>query len=705
MATQLTIFADSEITMRYKQPFLTQALNEKQAVNTPPGTYRGFRLGPNGANNTVTLSADPVALDHVVVYQTTAGSSITLRKTGGDLSLNLGALVDVVEKTWVLAVYASYTIGAATTAEIRAYELDPTDEFTIAVEVAELVVLGTVIIPASSVAALPAANITLNKRSYAWKNRAIEDTEWYPLLRNGSFDFSQDDSLNDFKHSSAYWERGVTSGDGSWRTDQSDPRTGSKGLAWVHAAASSSAFASQPVNIAVIPGQALRYKFYKKALKVSTGGTATLGFTWRNTVGGSATGTTISIDLSGVDAAYVEVEGTVLVPAGVGYLSSIGFNNIGLNFGSAGDAYLLDDVNVWMEGQGEDHLYGEGSIRLQEATKLVLHRPDDPTGFLSAASAVVEYDVNTGMENQVVGSVLIRGHRYDAVPAAPSPSIYQVASTQAGDEYTLIRETAPSGEKAHREYVSPTGAFLRTTNAKWDNTTNLWTKDANGDAAGRADFNTDGSLSVYSQAAGVNSWADGAWTSTNLVLSAAGELTVPSVVSTSHTTGTMTSSGLITNTAGGILFPTAGAEAGGSTLLDIFEVGSWTPTVSVNAVGQTVTSSATHYVRIGERIAIVYLEVQWTQAATVSDTFITIGGWPSGLPTQGSVRPNLLPVIYMSQGLGTESERSDARLEISDGLAGSLVTGPTDGDTSNVWDLTAGNPYAIQVSGIILSAN
>jgi hypothetical protein len=508
MATLLSVFSASELTMRFKQPFLTEGLNEKMAVNTPPGCYRGLRLGTSGSNNTVTVVADVDHSDHVAVYQTSAGRSISIRKTGGDISINLSALVDgALEKTWVLAIFAQYTIGSVSAAEIRAYELDPVDEFTIAPELGELVILGQVKIPAASASPLPAGNITHTGRSYAWAAQAPEAADWYPVIRNGGFEFSWDDSLGDFPHSSAYWSRERISGDGSWETDQSDPRTGNKALAWRHSTTQSSATAEQMLNIAVSEGQALRYQFFKKVLKVPLGGgTVFIEFDWSDASGGAMGSTSLVIDTDAIDAAYVEVEGTVLVPTGAGYLVSVGFRNLFLDFGSAGIGYLIDDANVWMEGARGRKFYGEDRIGTLEGTGMVLHRPDDPTNFLVAAGAVVEYDFNEG---QSAGALKILSPKGDA--AEPSPALIQVASTLGGDEYTLIKETQVSGEKQHREYVSPTGEFVRTINAKWDNTTNLWTKDINGQTASKANQNNLIPMATQTQIAGTNSWADGAW--------------------------------------------------------------------------------------------------------------------------------------------------------------------------------------------------
>lgn len=58
MPTLLDTFTDSELKMRYREPFLTEGLNAKLAVNTPRGTYRGFTIGTNGSNNTITINEE-----------------------------------------------------------------------------------------------------------------------------------------------------------------------------------------------------------------------------------------------------------------------------------------------------------------------------------------------------------------------------------------------------------------------------------------------------------------------------------------------------------------------------------------------------------------------------------------------------------------------------------------------------------------------
>src|SRR4030067_453836 len=111
MASSLLTFAPDEVTVRYKEPYITRGLNAKSVGNTAAGIYRGFRLALNGASLTVTIEADATTQDHVAVYETDTGFSLTLRKAGGDFSVNLSTFANAPPATTVvLALYASYTV-------------------------------------------------------------------------------------------------------------------------------------------------------------------------------------------------------------------------------------------------------------------------------------------------------------------------------------------------------------------------------------------------------------------------------------------------------------------------------------------------------------------------------------------------------------------------------------------------------------------
>jgi hypothetical protein len=466
--------------MRYREPYATAGLNAKLAVNTPRGTYRGFRLSTHASNNTITVVADAAISDHVLVYETLGGYSMTVRRVGGDFSVDLSGLVDVSEKTWVVCVYGTYDVGVTTAAEIRAYELSPTDEFTPAPENGELVVLGTVVVPAGGGSVTPSPD----RRTFSWASRTNEAVSWSALLRNGGFDFSYDALGSDWEEASAFWWRETTVADAYWETEISDVHSGSRALNWLHQGTASSGSCSQDVNISVEEGRLLRYRFYKKALQVSTGGDATFNFNWLDSTGAATTPTEVDIDLTGVDADYVEVEGVAVVPTGSAFLGSVSFTNTLLDFGASSVGYRVDDVQVWLEAADQSRDQSEATIGNVRATAVVLHDRSEAGALSSAPNlAGLLFDGDLGQEHS--GSPLggVRFHRPGKPSTYQGPSLIVPVNTSY--TWTLIHESAPAGEKTSRVYVSSTGGYCRTLNAKYDNGTAVWTKDVGGQAAFR----------------------------------------------------------------------------------------------------------------------------------------------------------------------------------------------------------------------------
>lgn len=513
MPTSIATFANSEFRMRFREPYVTEGLNAKLAVNTPPGTYRGFRLATHASNDTITVVADADALDHVAIYQTSDGYSLTLRKSGGNYAVDLSTLVDASEKTWVIAIYAEYAVGSTTAARLQAYEYSPVDEFTSAPERDELVVLGMVTIPAGGGVPIPAGNVVHDKRTFGWFSRAEEAVGWSALLRNGGFEFSWEDLGGDWEEASAFWWRETTAGDAYWETNSTEQHWGEKALGWLHQGTASSGSCAQDLNIPLTPGQLLRYRFYKKALQVSTAGNAYLSFNWLQADAEPTTATTVEIDLSGVDADYVEVSGVVAAPSGARYLGQVAITNVSVNFGLSTTGYVVDDIQVWIEAQHQENDQVENRIGSVRTTEIVLHDRTSPGGLSSAQFlAGVRYD---GLAGQA-GIGAIRIYRPGGASSSPGPALIGAVSNTGGD-YTLIREMVPFGEKGYREYVSPTGSLVRTVNAQWSNVSNLWTKDVNGEEASRFEQGPSGEDFLW-QTATVNSWADGAWTRTVMQL-------------------------------------------------------------------------------------------------------------------------------------------------------------------------------------------
>jgi len=471
-----------------------------------------------------------------------------VRRTGGDFAIDLASLVDAGEKTWIIAIYAPYQVGFATTGVVRAYELDPSDEFTIAAEKGDLVVLGKVVIPAGSAAPIPSGNITHDERTFAWSAVAAEALQWAPMLRNGSFEWSQEGST--FKHASAFWERDISVGTATWATNTSDPNTGARALEFDLTSGPVTGDVAQHVNVPVYVGQLIKFKGFKKNLAASTGGAAEFFLEFLDAAGTGVVDVAIALSTAGADGAYVEVDTVVAVPAGASALARVGVRAVALNYGAGGVKLQIDDMQCWLEvGSALTSDLFEQRSGSGQVTDLVLLDPTD-LAFAGSLAALLKFDAATGTNGTLnvlnrdpanpgpavvlqdltvsndlgvtndatIGqSATLGASLLGSVANADIARISVAASVFAGVEYTLISETIPSGEKGFRRYVSPTGALVETVNAVWNNTTNLWAKDVNGESATRRDQNKEGFLE-RAQVPGTNSWADSAWPDAEIIL-------------------------------------------------------------------------------------------------------------------------------------------------------------------------------------------
>jgi hypothetical protein len=523
MATLISTFAESDLKMRFREPFGTEGLNAKLAINTPPGTYRGFRLGTHGSSDSVTLVADPDELDHVAVYQTLTGYSLTIRTTGGDGVLDLSSLVDAAEKTWVLAVYATYSLGPATSAEIRAYELAPTDEFTVALELGELVVLGSVTIPAGGGVTIPASNITTAHRTQAWASVAKEALPWAPLLRNADFEWSDDDAGNEtIEDASLYWTREV-SGLNSWSTTAVADK-GSRSIGFLYVSGTSTIEMYQHIHLPIIEGQTVRLKARKWVVSAPSAGNIEMFVETADADGTGVLVQTLPLDATTADGAFVTVEGSIQVPLGSGHtqITRIGIRTDGLSFGSAGIRVLVDSVQAWLEVKALDDLDIAASTQgVTAAHKLVLVDHSDPDQGTTPNVALLEYDSasntvtmrsKSGEAPGLNAQLAVLGDTLADTPAnADRARVTATAGVGVGVEYVLMWESVPTSEKGYRRYVTPTGSMIEVVNAKYSNTGNNWIKDVNGEEATRFEIGKDGIAFLW-QVGSVNSWLDNAWT-------------------------------------------------------------------------------------------------------------------------------------------------------------------------------------------------
>lgn len=462
MATFLESFSNDELKMRYREPFLTAGLNAKFAVNTPRGVYRGFNLETNLNPNTITIAADSEHNDHSLVYETGSGYSLTIRKVGGDFSIDLAALglVDpVLTKTWIIAVYATYAVGSITTAEIRAYEVSPTDTFSGAGEAGELVVLGSVVIPAANASAFPAANITAARRTFPWDTQAKDAVPWTPQVTNGSFDVGTGISI-------PYWRIPAVGSYTTFTIDTTNPRTGLQHLKFrAEAGTSFNTAATQLIGAIAPPGAQFRAILYKRVVMAAASGTASVDMVFVDNAG-AETLLSVPFSITAIDASYVKVEGVVTAPTNSAYLDRVEIR-VNADYtltATPADSLYVDDLQVWASISGSPRSLRE-----------------------DVESATLKL---TGTDAAVPRLLL-------PVPAT------------AGVEYTLMWESVPPSMPGYRRYIKADGSLVETFNAYYNNSSNLWARDSAAAVAVKVTTNGTGTRFQKHLTSDPATWADG----------------------------------------------------------------------------------------------------------------------------------------------------------------------------------------------------
>lgn len=521
MATTLQTISESKIKIRYREVYASEGINKKSAVVIPAGPYRGLELDTAGSDLSVTIRADATHGDHVAVYETSDGYSLTIRDVAGDI---VADLTSFASQTVVIVLYAEYALGSDTMAEYRAYTYA---EYDSAPEKDELVVLGTVEVPASGT--IPASAISPDLRTMTWENRPTGSYPWAPLLRNPSFEMGETGAT--YLHASPYWQASGTPVATTLSPVDTDANTGDKSLELSVPVGSITAQIQQYLQTPVVTGQKLKLQLAKKVLIPANGGTgsATITLDFADKDGAVTSSVYLTFDIESVDASWEDVGGIVAVPTSVRVLRSVTVAVAG-TYGSAGSALRLDDVQVWLEpSSAGDWLPEDTRTTAEVATQALLIGPensydgnaalvkytDSGAGILSftrrdgASAYASQYTtdfpgpLSPKGRLQDVGSNLISAEADIDLPRIHAP-------VAVVGEYTLMWESVPSGEKGYRKYVSPVGQLVETVNAKYNNTTNLWSKDVNGEEAFRYNMGYLGT-STRMQVAGTNSWADSAW--------------------------------------------------------------------------------------------------------------------------------------------------------------------------------------------------
>lgn len=521
MPTTLSPISNTAITVRWKEPYASDALNRKLSAVIPAGVYRGLRLEVSAVDLSVDVAEDSTYADHVAVFDTDDGHSITYRdNTSGRLTFDLSSFLS--GETVIISVSAGYSIGVDTTAEFLGYTQVEFDALT-ASQRSGIVVLGTVLRSAAGI--IPVANISHDERDISFINRASESVPWNPLIRNSGFEIS--DTNETFRHASPFWEtfNAATTKSAfflSLATDV-DSNSGSKSLE-VSASVVGGVIstARQVLYTPVTPGRSMRVSLHKRAIQAATGtNSGIIRLSFEDKDGGSDTDVDLNFDVDAIDGSFVELLGVVTVPASMAVLKTIEVIVTG-TYAGTGACIRIDDVQVWYEVDAGEWLAMNSSLSSEVSTDslIVGNRAlgiDAAKLLFDGVNLVVESrDPGSTAPGIAVGGIIasdidLGSNLLSTIAQADTARIVAPVSIFAGVEYTLMWESVPAGGEGYRKYVSPSGGLVETVNAVYDNTSGDWTKDVGGEVASRVDQYSTGGHVIKTQVVGTNTWADGAW--------------------------------------------------------------------------------------------------------------------------------------------------------------------------------------------------
>lgn len=543
MPVDVLTLPPSSINTKWKEPYASASLNAKLVGVIAPGIYRGLRMvfDPSLGDRTVVVQADADKNDHVAVYESDTGYSVTYRDaTSGDITLSLASYASV---NVVVCVFITYATGVSTSGSYRVYT--EAEFAALAATVRDhLVVLGTVTVPASG--AIPSANISLLRRTLASSNFSSGSILNAPLVKNADFEVGETNATH--ARSSLFWDKSVTVGTGSWKTDAITVDSGMKSIELNVTAGPLTGEMSQQIGVQTLEGQLFLISVRIKQLKTITSGSLVFFMEWSDVNDALLSTTTQTLDGGAVDSAFRTVETIIPAPAGAASLRAIGIRATALSPFTTGVFGYVDGVNVNVEPVDAQHPYpfDQAFRRAVTGTSLALY---NKSGTFADAIASARFDPSTPSGE---GRFLIEPGNPSSLPPtlelpgrlrklgssllgsevnSIKPRIEADVSVFAGTEFTLLWESARAGEVigtytqgAMRKYGVAAGGVIDTVNARWDGTN--WNKDIAGQVAQKWQMTASVVRSQYRMAANNSAWSDAGWDANPLVL----DNSVPSLV-------------------------------------------------------------------------------------------------------------------------------------------------------------------------------
>jgi hypothetical protein len=519
----------SSINTKWKEPHASTSLNAKLVGVIAPGIYRGLRLiaDPSLGDRTVVVQADVDKNDHVAVYESDTGYSITYRdSTSGDITLSLASYASV---NVVICVFITYATGVSTSGSYRVYTEAEFAALSSTVR-DHLVILGTVTVPASG--AISSGNISLLRRTLASSNFSSGSILNAPLVKNADFEVGETNATH--ARSSLFWDKSVTVGTGTWKTDAVTVDSGMKSIELNVTAGPVTGELSQQIGVQTVEGQLFLVSVRIQQRKTITSGSLVFFMEWSDVNDALLTTTTQTLDGAVSMLDFRTVEAIIPAPAGAASLRAIGVRATAFSPFTTGVFGYIDGVNVDVEPVDAQHPYPFDQAFRRNLTGSSLSLLDK-AGTFSSTLASLRFDPATPTGE---GRVLIEPYDSALLPPALAmlgrihklgsgllateanalkPRIEADISVVGGSEFTLMWQSARNGESTGtytqpvvRVYSSSDGQWAFTSNAIWGGAT--WTKDVAGQKATKMALAKDGLL-LYTRVVDA-AWSDASWDDT-----------------------------------------------------------------------------------------------------------------------------------------------------------------------------------------------
>jgi len=526
--TPMVTFANDQMKMRWREPYVTEGLNKKMAGVVPRGVYRGFRLASNGAPMLLDVLADPDKNDHVAVYETdtavTERYSLRVELTAGDFTVDLTAWPS---QTVYICLYAEYSTLATTAASLRVYTVA---EYNGAVEKDELVILGMVNVPALG-NPIPDADVTWDSRTFPWDNVSDGAKAWQPVLANPSFEEGPA-VTGPTGEAVPHWQFTPSGAGGflAWEIEDTASSSGNKCLQLSSVTTNAALIECRTrMLLNVLPGQKIRWKFKYEIVQAASTGLLDLRLAFADDEPGGVFSTVVAtqVDMTAAPGGWVEVSGVTEVPAGVYLLYQVSLYSATVQYAVApADSFRVDELQVWVE-RAEFDLPSREDARATtlSATNLLLRDwsdwldPATRWSLLGESGGAVfgrqdqrTADPATLPVFRAQGGFLAGDGWLDTADRASlEPRFY--ARSSSTYNYTLIRKIGPDGINGYATYLyaSQFGRLAQSAGAGYTGSTAQWSAPFLVSDQTRFDQSTTNWEWLYHSGSGL--FAEGAWKS------------------------------------------------------------------------------------------------------------------------------------------------------------------------------------------------